>query len=279
MAAEVVTTVTLLPGPFGIFSRCLRPAGKAEYRWHGENQVAGCFYLLCLVSMVHQNTTIPIIVKRNVVETAGCRSIVFERPIGFDFAAGDWIDISFEHEQLSGGRTYSVSSSPTEPDVVITFKDGISEIKKRLASLRYGDKACIVQYGNDYKFTLKPHQRSVLIAGGVGIAPFRSMLKELFDTKRTDHVTLLYMNKTPDFLFEPEISLWLKELHNFKAHMIVTEDLNKKSRTKIILDTIGDLSASFYIAGPEGMVESTEHVLLDHGAALKNIKIDSFGGY
>ncbi|MBW4062122.1 FAD-dependent oxidoreductase [Candidatus Saccharibacteria bacterium] len=229
--------------------------------------------------MVHKNVNIPLIVKRNSPETGGCRSIVFERPMGFEFESGDWIDIAFEGEQLNGGITYSLSSSPTEPDLVITFKDGLSEIKRKLSSLRAGDKVVIIQFGNDYKFTLKPHRASVLIAGGVGIAPFRSMLKEMFDTSSSDQITLIYINKTSEFLFLDEINSWIRQLPHANIKLIITKDQTKKERPKDILSAIGDLGSLFYIAGPEGMVEDTEHLLLNAGVALADIKIDSFSGY
>lgn len=229
--------------------------------------------------MVVKNVQIEISVKANRVDTDGYRSIIFDRPKDFNYESGDWIDIQYLDPQLSGGRTYSLSSSPTEPDLMITFKEGFSELKKRLASAKAGDKFTIVQYGNDYGFTIKPHKPSVLIAGGVGIAPFRSMIKELYDLGNKDQVELLYLNKTPDFLFMNELNQWQATIPNFSITYLTTENLNKKKKSKAILNAIKSNESSFYIAGPEAMAEFTEHLLLDNGVDISNIKIDSFGGY
>lgn len=229
--------------------------------------------------MVHTDTNIPIAVKANSTESLGYRSLVFERPANFTFESGDWIDIQPKDQILSGGNTYSLSSSPTEPDLMITFKDGFSPLKQVLASAKPGDSFNILQYGNDYKFTLNPNRSSTLVAGGVGVAPFRSMIKEMLDTQSKNQVHLIYMNKTPDFLFKTELDSWTRGLAGLRITYVVTEGLKKKEKTKILLEAIKDTDQSFYIAGPEGMVESTEHLLLDNKVALRDIKIDSFGGY
>lgn len=229
--------------------------------------------------MVHKDTNIQVVVKENHIETLNYRSVVFERPRGFVFESGDWIDIEFEGQSLKGGKTYSLSSSPTEPDIMITFKEGISELKNALAAAEPGDKLSIVQYGNEYKFRLNPNKTSTLIAGGVGIAPFRSMLQEMVDQDGKSEVDLIYLNQTPDFLFLDELEKYKLRLRHLSITYLVTQELKKKDRIKALLLAIPTTDQSFYVAGPEGMVESTEHLLLDIGVELGSIKIDSFGGY
>jgi ferredoxin-NADP reductase len=229
--------------------------------------------------MISRNTNIAITVKENRLETHGYRSVVFNHPKEFDYNSGDWIDIQFGSKDLKGGKTYSLSSSPTDSDLMITFKDGLSEIKRELAALKVGDKLNIIQYGNDHNFTLKPHKASTLIAGGVGIAPFRSMIKEMTVAEDKNEVNLIYLNQTAEFLFEDELSTWVKHLNGLTITYIVTKGLKSKDRNKAILLAVKSTQQSFYIAGPEAMVEATEHLLLDYGVSISDIKIDSFGGY
>jgi ferredoxin-NADP reductase len=228
--------------------------------------------------MVHKGTDITISVKNVVEETPGYKSIIFERPRGFDYESGDWIDLKIKDKNLKGGNTYSLSSSPTEPDLMITFREGLSELKVALASSKPGDEFNIYQYGNAYKFTLKPHKTSMLIAGGVGVAPFRSMIKEMIDTGDANQVSLVYLNKTPEFLYKHELIEWSHLLPNLHVTYVVTEELKRKDTNKTITSLIHATEQFFYIAGPEGLVESTEHLLLDNGVRLDDIKIDSFSG-
>jgi ferredoxin-NADP reductase len=229
--------------------------------------------------MLHKDTNILITVKDNIQETPGYRSIIFERPRGFEYESGDWIDIKSPIKDLKGGRTYSLSSSPTEPDLMITFKEGLSEMKRTLAASKPDDMFIVFQYGNAYQFTIKPHKATILIAGGVGVAPFRSMMKEIFDTRDMSELSLVYLNKTSEFLYAKELSEWSLLLPNLHSSYIVTEGLKRKDHDKAILSLIHSPQQFFYIAGPEGMVETTEHLLLDNGVSLDNIQIDSFGSY
>ncbi len=71
--------------------------------------------------MVYKNVHLPISLLRSRQLENESMSLDFSIPIGFEYEAGDWIDIALD-EQLRGGITYSLSSSPTEPELSITFK-------------------------------------------------------------------------------------------------------------------------------------------------------------
>ena len=229
--------------------------------------------------MITNNQHIKLVVKNIQNEVLDYLSIVFERPSGFLFEAGDWIDLEFKQGILKGGKTYSLSSSPTEGDLVITFRKGLSELKRALQSACIGDEMYISQFGNDYDFQLNKNRSSVLIAGGVGIAPFRSMLKEMIDTHSKSDVLLIYLNQNQEFLFEDEINDWSIKLPNLSVTYINTKDINRKKREKLIQSIVKDMSQNFYISGPPGMVEVNEHLLIDMSVQVRNIRIDSFGGY
>ena len=229
--------------------------------------------------MVHKDVVINLVVKSRNTETPGYQSVVFERPINFHFDAGDWIDIDMKDLDHNGGKTYSLASSPTEQDLRIAFREGLSPLKKALASATPGDALTITQYGNDYGFQLRENRASVLIAGGVGIAPFRSMLKEMFDQHSKNHVHLIYLNQTTDFLFQDELDTWTRALQNLRIDYIITKELNRKKREKLLTSLVNNPNQQFYIAGPTGMVTSTSNLLTGIGVHERDIKIDSFGGY
>lgn len=205
-------------------------------------------------------------------------TVYFERPIGFEYEAGDWIDLENIGQILKGGKTYSLSSSPTEAELAISFRTGISPFKKHLQTLSAGDKLRVTQYGNDYGFHLHENRSSVLIAGGIGIAPFRSMLKEMYDTCSKNDVRLIYMNNSEEYVFSKEIDVWVRPLTVSVTYML-TKGMPRKKRHKQLLSNINMHAHHYFIAGPEGMVEDTEHLLIDAGIDPKTIRIDSFGGY
>lgn len=187
--------------------------------------------------------------------------------------------MQFEGITLNGGVTYSISSSPNESDIRITYREGISEFKKALQTINPNERLRILQYGNDYGFQLKKNQSSVLIVSGVGIAPFRSMLKEMHDNRAKNEVTLIYLNQNENFLFKDELDFWVKGIANLSISYISTKEMNRKKREKLILSLIKSPHQNFYISGPPGMVDANEHLLIDNGVNVRDIRIDSFGGY
>ena len=226
-----------------------------------------------------KNERINLIVKKSEMDVPGYRSIYFHRPANFVFESGDWLDLQFENRELRGGVTYSISSSPTENNIRITFREGVSQFKNALQSIKANDQLFVTQYGNDYDFQLKKNQSSVLIAGGVGIAPFRSMLKEMYDIQDKNEVVLIYLNQNNNFLFKSEIDALSKNMPNLSVYYILTKEVNRKQREKMIVSLIKSPTQNFYISGPPGMVESNEHLLIDTGVPIRNIRIDSFSGY
>lgn len=232
---------------------------------------------------VYMSVTSNVTIKLSVFERrdigGGIVLVRFKRPIGFVYEAGDWIDIQPAGDELKGGKTYSLSSSPTEDYLEITFKSGLSPLKRHLQTLEAGDEVVVTQYGNDYDFRMRENRDSVLIAGGIGIAPFRSMLKEMVDTASGNSVQLLYFNKGDTFLLSDEIDDWAKSL-DLDVRYFNTDTLKRKDRMKVFRNVMNQSAHHYFIAGPEAMVETTEHLLIDElGIAVKDIRIDSFGGY
>ena len=229
--------------------------------------------------MVHQDVRIELAVKQIRRDDTDCISVLFERPINFNYEAGDWIDVDFADTSFKGGKTYSLSSSPTESELTISFREGISPFKKKLQAVEAGNKMYISQFGNDYGFHFQDNYSSVLIAGGIGIAPFRSMLKEMYDIQAKNIVQLVYLNKSDDFLFKPELEGWKRALPNISVDYIVTKDLKRKAREKLLESVITGTARNYYIAGPSGMVNSTFTLLEKIGIPSEDVRIDNFGTY
>ena len=208
----------------------------------------------------------------------GYLNVAFARPAHFDYLPGDWIEFAFDPHRR-GGPVYSLSSSPTESDLVITFREGVSEIKRLLTAVQPGDRLRVVEFGNDYGFTLKQHRSSVLIAGGVGVAPFRSMLKEVADTGSGNNVQLIYMNQTDDFLFRDEFDEWARQDSSISVIYITTADVKRKDRERMVNESITPGAADFYVSGPPGMVDSTVRLLTVNGVPSQRVKVDRFDGY
>ncbi len=207
-------------------------------------------------------------------ESASCWSIVFERPAHFEYAPGDWIDLCFNGDI----KTFSFSSSPTEPNLMITYKEGLSSFKSRLHALKKGDRVDVYQYGNS-GFELDHSYDAMIIAGGVGIAPFRSMVKFAIDHNIKIDMIVLYASKTDDFPFYDELCEWSARYSFLNVEWYDTK-LKGRLKKKMIF-TLAPLKKGYlyYIAGSPAMVQNIETFLFDSGVSEKDVMDDEFRGY
>jgi NAD(P)H-flavin reductase/NAD-dependent dihydropyrimidine dehydrogenase PreA subunit len=98
-----------------------------------------------------------------------------------------------------GEAPISISSSPTKKDTFEICVRKIGSLTTKLHTLNVGDKIGIRgPFGNGFDTEFLKGKDILFVAGGLGIAPLRSMLNYVLD-KREDygHVTLLYGCKEP----------------------------------------------------------------------------------
>jgi nitrite reductase/ring-hydroxylating ferredoxin subunit len=102
---------------------------------------------------------------------------------GIDFTAGQYA--FFKLDGVSGDskgptRHFSLASSPTESDyLMISTRIRDTPFKQKLASLKKGAK--IEVWGPDGEFVLQEDKPAVFLSGGIGVTPFRSMIKYATD--------------------------------------------------------------------------------------------------
>ncbi len=137
-----------------------------------------------------------------------------------------------------------------------------------------------------------PHNKTkklAFIAGGIGITPFRSMVKYLIDTDQKRTVSLLYAARTEaDFaytdIFETArqtIGLRTFYLVSDRSAAITSPNTIAGSITAdTIRQAIPDYKERiFYISGTHHMVEAMQDALAELDVSHHNIKIDFFPGY
>lgn len=223
-------------------------------------------------------------------ETENVFSLIFEKPNGFKFYSGQYLDIELPVDDKYGGNTraFSISSSPTEDFLMVTPKKGISEFKKFMEKLNVGDT--ITTSHPVGTFTLDESSPAIFIAGGIGITPFRSMVKYAVDQSLDTPITLFYSNSDDNFLFKSQLDEWQKKLPNLTIHYVITSEsghLDKESFLKLypILYTLypknysPQASLIYYLAGPPEMVDDLAKILIDLGLDETDIRYDRFDGY
>lgn len=119
-------------------------------------------------------------------------------------------------------RTFSLSSSPTERGTLaITSKLSDTPFKQALGGLRPGDTAEV--FGPIGQFLFDPSRPALFLAGGIGITPFRGMLRYAADLGTTQPVTLLYSARVPEeLIFREELDAIAGAHPHLTIHRTVT---------------------------------------------------------
>lgn len=203
-------------------------------------------------------------------ETDEILSFIFDKPTGFSFYPGQYLDIKLP---VGNTRAFTISSSPTEDFLMITPKKGISPFKKLMEQLKIGDE--VESSHPAGTFTLDESSPAVFLAGGIGITPFRSILKYVFDQKLKTPITLIYSNSDDNFLFKKELKDWKQTLPEFT---IIYHNSTQNGHLTKLPPTNYHLPI-YYLAGSHSFVNDMEKILKQLGVDETNIRYDRFDGY
>ncbi|MFB9274403.1 FAD-dependent oxidoreductase [Cohnella cellulosilytica] len=206
-------------------------------------------------------------------------SFLFEKADDLTWKAGQYGLFSIAHKSVKNAtRPFSLASAPAENVVRITtvVREQPSEFKQALLELNPGMK--VKMSGPLGAFNLQDSSPSLLVAGGIGITPFRSIVKQIEAEGNKDgrQIQLLYMDSGKSYVFRDELDraadgAWLRV-----AYLDKRDDLRQE------LDQFAGLhgnSGSYLIAGSKSFVKSIAGDLKDKGIAKGQIKKDSFFGY
>lgn len=207
-------------------------------------------------------------------------SFIFQPGSPVHWIAGQYLELSVPHENPDSHGTkhyFTIASAPYEKVIQITTRLSGSTFKDTLSSLPLG--SVLTASGPEGDFTLEnPTGEYVFIAGGIGITPFRSILKQLDHEGKKIKVNLLYGNRTSDVVFKRELEQLSKSNPDFRIlYLISPERIDAQS----IRANVPNLSVPmFYISGPEPMVESLETTFQNElGVPDERMKRDYFPGY
>ena len=169
----------------------------------------------------------------------------------------------------AGMKPFSIASAPEDLDLLIATRLGSgSTYKTALAALQPGDVVKV--RGPLARFTLDGSADEILlIAQGVGITPFRSVLRHLRQACVRKHSTLVHVASAHAFRHETE-QLATRALYPAGAEQFQL-DVKRAAYERP--------GATCYLAGAPAFVAEAAALLAESGIAKKQIKRDSFRGY
>lgn len=218
---------------------------------------------------------------------------VFAAPPRFRFSPGQYMEWTLAHPgpDARGNRRYfTLASSPTEHNIrlAVKFYPNSSSFKKALLSSNRETILMASQVAGDFVLPADPEQPCILIAGGIGVTPFRSMIKYLLDRGQRRPVTLFYGSKTADdFVYRDVFDRAQKEL-GIRTIYTITDNSKLPANWsgkvgRITPDLIREAvpeyrDCVFYVSGPRGMVDSFKSTIQQLGAPGLEVRTDYFAG-
>ncbi len=212
-----------------------------------------------------------------------------------DYAAGQFA--FFKLDGVSGDpkgpiRHFTIASSPTEQDyILISTRIRDSPYKQRLASLTDGTE--VLAWGPQGEFVLhNDHSKTaVFLSGGIGVTPFRSMIKYATDKHLPLRIVMFDSNRNEsNILYKQEFDKWALDNKNLKIIYTVTEEEDTKLwngergriNKEMLIKYLGNneiTNAIFYICGPPAMLKAMQELLQEFQIPKERIKIEEFTGY
>lgn len=191
------------------------------------------------------------------------------RPPGFDFASTQVVALQVGSER----RTLTIASGPEKPWLEFATLRGPSAFKTAVAALRPGDRVGLRgPYG---RFLLDPARPAVMLAGHVGIGPFKAMLEHAVDAEVGLRGALLHAHPEGDAPYADDVARLAQALPGFHIAAAPTGGLADAARVA----ALGAPGAVYYIAGSPSEVASAASALEPLNLPRERVKVELFAGY
>jgi glycine betaine catabolism B len=249
------------------------------------------------------------LIEKNKVEDTDVMSFKFNNrndqeqdKIPLDYISGQFafFDIGGVYNDPKGSiRHFTISSSPTENFIMLSTRIRDSPYKKRLSTLEIGTTVKV--RGPEGQFILhEDYSKSVIfLSGGIGVTPFRSMIKYATDKQLPLKIIMFDSNRNSNnILFKQEFDEWASINKNLKIIYTISEenqDEHHSSGTNewkgefgridkaMILKYVDDKTLKnsiIYICGPPSMLKSMQSLIQQELEIPKErIMIEEFTGY
>ncbi len=223
----------------------------------------------------------------------GTRAFRFSKPPGFTFLPGQFANFSLiapsETDEAGTLRSFSLASAPHERDLMIATRMRPSAFKRALSAMPIGARIEMEGPYGELVFT-DDGNPTVFVAGGIGITPFLSILRDAAHAGSDRRITLIYGNRTPEAAaFLAEIDLLGQRLPGLTVVNCMSEPARARRPwhgetgfidEKMLARHVPDLAApTWYVVGPPAMTAALREVLMNLGVADSAVQVEDFAGY
>jgi ferredoxin-NADP reductase len=229
------------------------------------------------------------------------RRMIARRTLAFDvepaepltFKAGQTCEVVIPNpaytDDLGNARTFSIASAPGRMPLVFATRLTDSAFKRTLADAPLGSPLDLDGPFGSFTLHQNAARPAVLLAGGIGITPFRSIIEDATRRKLPHRITLLFSNTAASSAsFLDELQALARENANFTLVPTITKpvagetwafDTGRIDGTFLKARVSDPAAAVFYIAGPGRFVAAMAALATEIGADPDAVKSEEFPGY
>lgn len=211
-------------------------------------------------------------------ETPDVKTFILQftsKPRGLTFKPGQFIQLSvFGY----GEAPFSISSPPYQAEFFEVSVKKVGKLTARLHQLEVGDVVGIRgPLGNGFPIEAFEDREVVVIGGGIGIAPLKSLIATLIHSefRRKGKVMLLYGARSPaDLVFKEELEKWSRRIPTYLTVDRAVRRWNGKVGPVTVLFDVVKLNprrSKAVICGPPMMMYFTVKKCLELGFDPKDL--------
>jgi len=225
-------------------------------------------------------------------ETASVRTFRLAMPDGgpipFFYRAGQFLNLSLLIDGKNVGRSYTIASPPTRDayiELTVKREDHGQASRFLHDMLKTGQTVTVSAPSGRFIFDPKKDDAVLFIAGGVGITPVMSILRDLTDRAWSGKIDLVFsVRSSADVIFADELRFLTARHPNLRVHITVTRDpsnswngqrgrITGELLRMLILDVT---TRPAFVCGPTAMAGVARAELLAMGVPAWRITVESF---
>lgn len=206
-------------------------------------------------------------------------TFIFQKEKDVKWKSGQHGIFTITHEKINKAtRAFSIASTSDEGHVKISMRisENPSEFKKAFMDLKPGMKMSM--RGPIGSFYIHDNRPTLLIAGGIGITPYRAILKDLMQhtDKIPSFIKLLYIDSSEEYIYKDEFDSISNDSEIIIKYLTKREDLTKEI---VKFSSEYGNEGNYFMVGSKKMIQSTSKLLKEQKIKRSNIEKDTFIGY
>jgi ferredoxin-NADP reductase len=231
----------------------------------------------------------------NRVEVAeGTIAFHFEKPTGFDFKPGQSADLTLpnppETDAEGNVRTFSIASAPFEDQLMFATRMRDTAFKRSLKKMPLGTVVKMDSAMGSFTLHKNSAKPAVFLAGGIGVTPFSSIVRQADHDRAPHKLYLFYCNRRPEDAPFVEVLQNLEKTNPQFRFIATMTEMRRSKKTwncetgridqEMLSKYLNELRGPiYYVAGPPALVSGMRKMLVASGVDEDDIRSDEFSGY